>query len=264
MKAKIRSIRGEVKKEIDLPSHFEERVRKDIIKKAVLVLQSHRRQSYGVKPLAGKETSAEFVGRRRAFRAHYGRGMARISRTKPGGGGVGRARRATSAVKGIKAHAPTAKKKFDKKINKKEKKKAIRSGISSTSKKEWVVKRGHRIGDIEVPIIIENKFESLKKTKEVKEVLENLGLKKELGRVKKRKIRSGKGKSRSRKYKKKVGPLIVIQEDKGIVKAARNIPGVDVILVNNLNAEVLAPGTHPGRLTIFTEGAIDKMREIFK
>lgn len=263
MKSKVLSIQGEPVGDIKLPSHFEEPIRPDLIKKAVLVLQSHRRQPYGVSPLAGKQTSAEFVGRRRAFRGFYGRGIARISRTKPGGGGIGPARRATSVVKGIKAHAPTSEKKFAKKINKKERRKAIRSAIAASAKEEWVLKRGHKI-ELKLPLIIENKFESLKKTKEVEDVLEKLGLGKELERTKKKKIRAGKGKRRSRKYKRKVGPLIVIGEDKGIGKAARNIPGVDVVLVNNLNAELLAPGTHPGRLTLWTNSAIEKLKGLFK
>jgi large subunit ribosomal protein L4e len=46
------------------------------------------------------------------------------------------------------------------------------------------------------------------------------------------------------------------------VEAARNIPGVDVATVNDLNVELLAPGAHPGRLTIWTRGAIEKLDEL--
>jgi large subunit ribosomal protein L4e len=78
-----------------------------------------------------------------------------------------------------------------------------------------------------------------------------------------RNIRAGKGKYRGRRIKQAVGPLIVIAEDKGIMQAARNIPGVDVVTVNNLNAEVLAPGAHPGRLTMWTSGAIEKLNKLY-
>jgi large subunit ribosomal protein L4e len=78
-----------------------------------------------------------------------------------------------------------------------------------------------------------------------------------------RKIRAGKGKYRGRKIKQAVGPLIVVAENKGIMEAARNIPGVEVVTVNNLNAEILAPGTHPGRLTIWTNSAIEKLNELY-
>ena len=59
------------------------------------------------------------------------------------------------------------------------------------------------------------------------------------------------------------GPLIVIAEDKGIMNSAKNISGVDCCLAKNLNAELLAPGTYAGRLTIYTESAIKKLGEIY-
>jgi large subunit ribosomal protein L4e len=57
--------------------------------------------------------------------------------------------------------------------------------------------------------------------------------------------------------------LIVVSEDKGIGKAARNYPGLNVITVKQLNAESLAPGTHPGRLTVWVESAIKGLEKIF-
>jgi large subunit ribosomal protein L4e len=41
------------------------------------------------------------------------------------------------------------------------------------------------------------------------------------------------------------------------MSAARNLPGVDVVLVKDLNVELLAPGAKPGRLTVFTKSAIE-------
>jgi large subunit ribosomal protein L4e len=46
--------------------------------------------------------------------------------------------------------------------------------------------------------------------------------------------------------------------------AARNHPGVEVVVVDNLNAELLAPGTHPGRLTIYTPSALEKIGDLFQ
>ena len=77
-----------------------------------------------------------------------------------------------------------------------------------------------------------------------------------------RKVRAGKGKMRGRKMKKTVGPLIVVAEDEGIKKAARNMPGVDVETVDSLNVELMAPGTHPGRLTIWTRSAIEQLKKL--
>ncbi len=60
-----------------------------------------------------------------------------------------------------------------------------------------------------------------------------------------------------------VGPLIVIAENKGILEAAHNLPGVDAVSVTDLNAEMLAPGTHLGRLTIWTSDAIERLGSLY-
>jgi hypothetical protein len=79
-----------------------------------------------------------------------------------------------------------------------------------------------------------------------------------------KRIRAGRGKTRGRKYKKVKGPLVVVGEDKGISLGARNHAGVDVVVAENLNAELLAPGTHPGRLTIYTKSAVEKLGGLFQ
>ena len=60
------------------------------------------------------------------------------------------------------------------------------------------------------------------------------------------------------------GPLLVVGEDDGISLGARNHAGVDVVVVENLNAELLAPGTHAGRLTIYTKSAVEKLGGLFQ
>ena len=37
--------------------------------------------------------------------------------------------------------------------------------------------------------------------------------------------------------------------------------GIDIVKVNALNAELLAPGAVPGRLTLFTEQALTKLEK---
>ncbi len=68
---------------------------------------------------------------------------------------------------------------------------------------------------------------------------------------------------RGRRKKQAVGPLLVVAENEGIARAARNIVGMDVAQVNNLNVELLAPGTHPGRLTMWSKSAFEKLGELF-
>jgi len=52
-------------------------------------------------------------------------------------------------------------------------------------------------------------------------------------------------------------------ENKGLANAASNVPGVEVTTVANLNTEMLAPGTHPGRLTLWTSGAIERLDKLY-
>ena len=115
----------------------------------------------------------------------------------------------------------------------------------------------------QLPIIVSDELEFLEKTKDVKEFLEALELWGDVERADRRKIRAGMGKMRGRKYKKGKGPLIVVGEDNGIGYAARNLPGVEVTDVYSLNAELLAPGTHPGRLVIWTQSAIEQLDEVW-
>jgi large subunit ribosomal protein L4e len=150
------------------------------------------------------------------------------------------------------------------KISKKEKRLALFSAIAATASKETVAKRGHSIQDVpQIPLVVTPELEGLQKTRAVEETLIRLGVLSEVFRVRKsRKVRAGKGKSRGRKMKQGVGPLIIVAENRGIKEAAQNIPGVDVVSVTDLNAEILAPGTHPGRLAIWTSNAIEKLVQL--
>lgn len=261
MKADVIDMQGNKKEQINLPEIFDEPVREDLIKRAVLSIWNNSRQAYGPDWMAGKRTSAHYHGYRRHRYSMMNKEMARLPRLH--GKTVPflyfRAKFVPHAEGGRTAHAPVPEKVWDTKINDKERQKAIRSAIAATAVKELVEGRGHRIGDVAIPIIVQDNLEGVKKTKEVVEFLEKIGLQKELERVSEKKIRAGKGKMRGRKYKTKVGPLFVIADDKGIGKAAKNIPGVDVCRVKNLSADYLAPGTKPGRLTIFTKSAVEKL-----
>merc|ERR1719313_2417997 len=77
------------------------------------------------------------------------------------------------------------------------------------------------------------------------------------------KVRQGKGKMRNRRYTMRRGPLLVYSEDNGIVKAARNIPGVETASVSSLNLLQVAPGGNFGRFIIWTDGAFKKLNEMY-
>jgi large subunit ribosomal protein L4e len=49
-----------------------------------------------------------------------------------------------------------------------------------------------------------------------------------------------------------------------VTKAAANLSGVDVVRVKDLQVRHLAPGTHGGRLTIFSENAIPELVKRFE
>jgi large subunit ribosomal protein L4e len=252
--AKIFNLQGKPTRKTPLPVVFSTPLRPDIIKRAVLAIQSSRIQPQGRDPMAGKRTSAESRG--------TGLGIARIPRVKGGGG---RAAFAPSTVGGRQPHPPRSEKKIVKRIPKKEARLALLSAIAATASKDVIASRGHRIEDIpEIPLIVTDSIEELTKTSELEVALTNLGVLSDLYRVKgSRKIRAGKGKRRGRKMKKAVGPLIVVAENKGIFDAASNLLGVNVAAVNDLNAEMLAPGAHPGRLTLWTNGAIEQLDKLY-
>jgi len=259
----VKDLQGKKVKEIKLPNQFKEPYHPELIKRDVHSIQSSKRQSYGAKKEAGLRYSSKLSKRRKDYRGVYGRGVSRTPRkvmwrrgTQFGYEGA----TAPNTKGGRKAHPPKAEKIFTKKINLREKRKAIRSALAATFNVELIKKRSHKFPE-DFPFIIENKIQDLQKTKDVKLTLKKLGFEKEMKRTEKKKIRAGKGKTRGRKYKKKVGPLIIVSNECKLFKAGINIPGVEVINVKDINTELLAPGTHAGRLTLYTEASISKLEK---
>lgn len=256
-KVNIFSLDGKAVKTVTLPEVFQTPFRPDIINRAVVAMITHRIQPKGVNKKAGQRNTAESLG--------TGRGISRVPRIK--GGGTLAAHQGAFAPGmrgGRQAHPPKAETNIRKEMNKKERAFAIRSAIAASANKEKVSKRGHVIEElVEIPTVLVDDFEKLQKTSEVREVFENLGLMGDIKRASVKKIRAGKGKMRGRKYKKKKSVLIVVGENNGIFQAARNFTGVDICEARNLNAELLAPGGHCGRLTIWTESAFSQLGTLF-
>lgn len=260
--AKVHKLDGAEKEDIELPTVFEEDYRPDLIKRAVLSYQSRRRQAYGSDDRAGLKTSAHYEGKRHLDRSvqMMNREMSRMPRQHGDTARRFRGMKAPHAVGGRRAHPPKAEKKYEKKMNKKERRKAVRSALAATGEGEFVEERDH-IFDAELPIVVEDGIQSITKTDELIGTVENLGLGEDLERAGKKKIRAGKGTMRGRKYRTKKSLLIVVDEDKGVSKAAGNIPGVEVSTVENLNAELLSPGAHGARLTLYSKSALEKIDE---
>ncbi|GAA0645463.1 50S ribosomal protein L4 [Salarchaeum japonicum] len=247
--ATVRGLDGEDAGTLDLPEVFETPYRPDLIKRAVLAAQANRKQSYGADEFAGLRTSAESPG--------SGRGMAHVPQTN------GRAARVPFAVGGRRAHPPKAEKDHSLAVNDKERKAAVRSAIAATTDAETVAERGHAFDDdLELPLVVSDDFEDLVKTKEVVSFLEAVGAYEDVERADDGKtVRAGQGKLRGRKYREPTSVLFVTSSETGPSKAARNLAGVDVATAREVNAEDLAPGTEPGRLTVWTESAVEEVAD---
>ncbi|HUW43611.1 MAG TPA: 50S ribosomal protein L4 [Bacillota bacterium] len=262
MKAKIFNIEGKKTKEIELPKIFSHPIREDIVAKILEIKKT--KQPYAPSLVAGKQHSAsgKVVRRRHVWKSGYGRGSSRVPKkifTRRGSQFNWVGAEVASTRGGRRAHPPKTIAMINtSKINKKELKIAFASALSATANKKIVVSKYERLTekDIEtLPLIIESKITSLK-TKEL-----TSSLKKILGKglfeivSKKRKIRSGKGKLRGRKYKSPAGFLIVTGKNE-ILKTKL----VETQKVDNLSVLDLAKGGL-GRLILYTENAIKELGE---
>ncbi len=247
-KVNLYALDGTVKEKIDLPKIFETPYRPDIIKKSFEVIHSNQRQPYGSDPLAGTRHAVASVGK--------GRGMSRVPRLTQGQA----AALAPNVVSGRRAHPPKVERNWKEKMNKKENKLARNSALAATAAKEIVTKRGHKFDEkVTLPIVIEDDFENIKKTKEVVEILEKIGIGTDILRSANGKhVRAGKGKMRGRRYRVPKSLLIVSLKE-GLEKNSKNLSGVDITKPQELNIELLAPGGIAGRLTVFTKSALTKL-----
>ncbi|MFW6378547.1 MAG: 50S ribosomal protein L4 [Nanoarchaeota archaeon] len=263
MKLKVFDKNNKETKSVTLPSQFSEPVRPDIVKRAVLSLQASRRQKYGSNPRAGQRHSAYVSKRRHKYRGVYGSGRSRTPSKVMNRSGIRFyfvGANVPQAVGGRRAHPPKAEKNWDLKINRKERKKAIRSALAATVDSDSVSGRGHKIPS-SYPFVLDSSLESVQKTKEFVDVLTALGFDKELSRLDSLSVRAGAGKHRGRPKQNKKSLLFVVSKDCPLLRAAKNIAGVDVVPVTSLNAELLAPGSQPGRATLFTDTALDIMSQ---
>jgi len=253
MKIPVLNLTNEKIDEVDLPKVFETPIKPEVIQRAVIAQQSKDFQPQGRDPMAGKRNTALSRG--------TGHAQARLPRLKQSG----KADFAVQAVGGHLAVPPKSEKVTVKRINKKERRLAIRSGIAATANKGIVAARGHNVeGVIQLPLVLDDALEGVQKTKEIQDVFEKIGVWADVERADRKGVRAGRGNMRGRGKKIGRGPLIVISEDKGIGKAAQNLPGVDVTVLRNLNAELLAPGAHAGRLVVWAKSAFNALDETWE
>jgi large subunit ribosomal protein L4e len=262
----VYDISVEMGKKVSLPDAFESEIRTDMVKLAIASARANRRQAYGSnahggkrKPMAGMKHSVEWWGK--------GRGVSRIMRRT----GQRRAAQSPHTLGGRRAHGPKVEKDWSRKLNRNERRLARDSALSATTDLEMVSNRGHRFdsGIKTLPIILGDYSENGESidiesfnlnggTRKVSAIFNALGLGDDLYRARSgRKIRAGKATMRGRVHKVPKSILLVVANKDGLAKAARNLPGVDVVAAKDLSAEHLAPGGDLGRLTVFTKAAVE-------
>lgn len=241
---------------IDLPDVFETAYRPDLIRRAVVAAQANRTQPHGTDEYAGMRTPAESPG--------SGRGVAHVPRNRRGPRGEQQGARVPQTVGGRTAHPPKAEADRGLDLNDKERKAAIRSAVAATGDADTVADRGHDFDgeDLSFPIVLSDDFEDLVKTQDVVSLLDSLGLYADIQRAEDgRTVRAGRGTTRGRTYQEPSSILFVTSSESGPSKAARNLAGADVATGREVNAEDLAPGGAPGRLTVWTEAAIAEVND---
>lgn len=250
----VYSLDGDVVKTVDLPSVFRSDLRTDLIRRAVTAAQANRRQPYGPGRRSGMRHSVRWSGK--------GQGVSRVPRIR----GTMIGAQAPGTVGGRRAHPPRPETTWFQKINDQERRLARNAALAALKEVSMVTERGHRFkAELSLPVIIEDGIETLKPdggaTQEGVKILERLGVFPDVERAKEgRHVRAGRGKMRGRRYRQPTSLLVVVKDTTTVRRLFGNLPGIEVVSPAALNAERLAPGGDPGRLTVFSEGALEVLR----
>ena len=245
--------------DVRMPPVFYTPLRTDIVHFVHDNLARNTRQAHGVDPRAGMKHSAASWG--------TGRAVARIPRIagsgthRSGQGAFGNMCRKGRMAFGLKTW-----RRWHRKVNLNQRRHALASAIAATAVSSLVLARGHRISKVpQLPLILDDEFTKVQKTKEALAVLKRFGAFEDVERVVKSKtINSGKSKCRGKRYRQKRGPLIIVNDkSESLYRATRNIPGVTVLNVHRLNIKHLAPGGQFGRFCIYTKSAFQELANQF-
>ena len=241
-----------------LPTVLVAPIRADVVHFVHTNMRKNSRQAYSVNVGAGHQHSAESWG--------TGRAVSRIPRVS--GSGTHRAGQAAfgNMCRKGRMFAPTKTwRKWHRKVNVNQRRYATVSALAASALPALVLARGHRVMEVEeLPLVVSNDVEKLTKTSKAVDLLKAVGAYADVEKAKaSRQVRTGRGKLRGRRHTMRRGPLIVYNEDNGIVRAFRNIPGVDLAQVDRLNLLQLAPGGHVGRFIIWSQAAFEKLDSVF-
>ncbi|CAK63757.1 unnamed protein product (macronuclear) [Paramecium tetraurelia] len=246
-------------KHIPLPAVFQTPIRPDIVSFVHTNIAKNRRQAHAVNPQAGMQHSAESWG--------TGRAVARIPRVS--GSGTHRSGQAAfgnQCRKGRMSLPIKVWRRWHRRVNIKQKRHAAATAVAATGIVPLVLARGHRISQVpQIPLVVEDKIESYEKTTDALNFLKRFGAFEDVQKVVSTKVvRAGISKQRGKKYRVRKGPLVVyFNENAKLLKAFRNVPGVEVVNVTRLNLLQLAPGGQLGRFVIWTQSAFAHLDKLF-
>jgi len=226
MKADIISMEGQKTSQIEMPKVFETEIRHDILSK-INGIETAGRPAYGVNPRAGKETSSsgKIRHRRRKWKSRCQKGISRVPRkiiSRRGSSFNWIAAFTPGTRGGRRAHPPKASKIWTTNSMEKEKMFALKCAIALTASKP-------KNSALEFPIIVENKIEEIKKTKELKNAIKKI-----LGNTKRK--------------------ILIISEKK--IKPAKNL-GIENMKVNEMIASRIF-----SKVVLWTEDAIKEMEKM--
>ena len=252
------STTGDKSGEVTLPAVMTAPLRPDLIQFVHTHMNKNKRQAYAVNIHASKKVVASSWG--------TGRAVARIPRV--GGGGTSRSGQGAfgNMCRGGRMYNPSKTwRKWNVKINLKQKRYAVASALAASVVPSLVMARGHVIDQVpELPLVLDNALESTKKTSAAKDVLQAVGAADDVDKAAASKqLRAGKGKMRNRRYTLRRGPLVIYKTNDGVEQGFRNLPGVELCSVDRLNLLQLAPGGHMGRFIVWSQAALEALDTLY-
>mgnify|MGYP001612998353 CR=1 FL=1 len=253
MKVTLFDAQGKNKSQVDLPVVFNTPIREDLVKKAYEAEKFTLMQSYGPDPRAGRKHSASgtISHARHKWKGHYGKGISRIPRKamwRRGSQFLWVGAEVSSTRGGRSIHAASRVKAF-RKINQKERTRALHIGIAATAQPTLLQAHYPSLTKIISPVILEA---LPKKVQELKAVFHTI-----LGDAtdtafKVRAVRHGKGKLRGRRYKSSAGALVVVGS-----KEPQSFAGLEVVSAKELMMHHVYP---LGRMAVYTQAALEELK----
>ncbi len=230
---------------VSLPAEFSSPLRPDLVRRAVVATQSHRRQPYGTSLTGGRRHSVQWSGK--------GKGVSRTPRLMDSMRGA----QAPNTVGGGQAHPPRVDRIWAKKINRKEARLAFAAALAATRERTLAGARGHEVPEgLHLPVVLDDPVEEISSTKDARALLERLELWNDVERARDG-VRLSAGRARRRGRGRRVPrSLLVVTSRADRARGFRNLAGVDVVSAQRLSTEDLAPGGDAGRLTLFSHAAL--------